>query len=64
MKLYLVKSDLVKCRYFFQSEVLATKLFEELRSSNEDVVLKYLATSDEWTIEQLTQHFEQLKESL
>ena len=64
MNLYLVKSDIVKIRYFFTDEAKATALYQELLSQSDDVVLKYLKTSDEWTVEQLTNHFEQSKELL
>lgn len=64
MKLFLVKSDLVKCRYFFTDEDKAQKLFDELKEENADVVLKYLATSDEWELSQLVEHFNISKESL
>ena len=62
--LYLVKSDTVKCRYFFTDEAKATALYKELLSQSSDVVLKYLKTSDEWTVEQLTNNFRQAKELL
>lgn len=65
MKLYLVKSDAVKARYFFTSEEKAKQLFEELSAQCcDDVVLKFLKTSDEWTVEELVNHFKQSKELL
>lgn len=56
MKLYLVKSDTVKARYFFKSEEKATALHAEL-SQFSDVVLKYLETSDEYEITELVSDF-------
>lgn len=64
MHLYLVKSDIVKARYFFLDEAKATALFNELKEDNADVVLKYLKTSDEWSVEEITSHFNLLKEAL
>lgn len=63
MHLFLVKSDVVKTRYFFTDENKAYALYNELKQDNEDVVLKYLKTSDEWTVEELVQHFNQTKEA-
>lgn len=64
MKLYLVKSDIVKARYFFTDEDKATELYHTLDEQGSDVVLKYLKTSDEWTVEELVRHFNQMKETL
>lgn len=63
MKLYLVKSGIVKCRYFFTDEAKALALYNELKK-DESVVLKYLKTSDEWELSQLVKHFDQTKDSL
>lgn len=64
MHLYLVKSDIVKARYFFVDEAKAKALYEELKQDNEDVVLKYLKTSDEWSVEEVLSQFNQMKECL
>ncbi len=61
MKLYLVKSDIVKCRYFFQNEAKAKQLLEELSRNDETVFMKYIETSDEYEIVHLKKHFEMLK---
>lgn len=63
MHLYLVKSDITKVRYFFTDEKKAEELYAELKKENADVVLKYLKTSDEWSVEQLVSHFEASRES-
>lgn len=57
MHLYLVKSDIVKARYFFADEAKAKALYEELKQDNKDVVLKYLKTSDEWSVEEILSQF-------
>lgn len=72
MKLYLVKSDIVKARYFFKSEEKATALFTELlsqctteaelREAMDDITMKYLETSDEYEITELVSNFNKLKE--
>lgn len=64
MHLYLVKSDIVKARYFFTDEVKATALYNELKQDNDDITLKYLKTSDEWTVEEIVSHFNNMKECL
>jgi hypothetical protein len=64
MHLFLVKSDIIKCIYFFEDENKAYALFNELKDENEDVIIKHLKTSDEWSVEQLVKHFKQSKELL
>lgn len=64
MHLYLVKSDVVKARYFFVDEAKATALYNELKAENNDVVLKYLKTSDEWEVSQLVDQFRGLREQV
>lgn len=71
MKLYLVKSNMIKARYFFKSEEKATALFTELlaqcstepdlREMMDDITMKYLETSDEYEITELVSNFK-LKE--
>lgn len=63
MNLYLVKSDSVKIRYFFTDETKATELYQSLKEDGADVVLKYLKTSDEWSVEELRRHFGSLSEA-
>jgi hypothetical protein len=60
MHLYLVKSDKRKVRYFFRDETKATALYKELMENHDvaDLQLKYLKTSDEWSVEQLLSHFD------
>lgn len=62
--LYLVKSDSVKARYFFVDEAKATELYQQLKEDGADVVLKYLKTSDEWSVDELVQHFRMLREQV
>jgi hypothetical protein len=70
MKLYLVKSDIVKARYFFADEAKAKAFYKalleehcDLEGGSDHIQFKYLKTSDEWSVEQLLQHFDQVRES-